>query len=43
MVQVAFAPEIENTLRNLLGLDILEHFDFGLLRGNRTGYIGRRE
>jgi Retroviral aspartyl protease len=42
-LEVAFAPDVENTLGNLLGLDILEHFDFGLSHGKRTGYIGRRE
>jgi hypothetical protein len=42
-VEVAFAPDVENTLGNLLGLDILAHFNFGLSHGNRTGYMGRRE
>ena len=28
---------------NLMGLDVLEHFDFALSHRQRTGYLGRVE
>jgi predicted aspartyl protease len=38
---VAFAPLQTTTVGNLLGLDILAHFDFGLSHRDRLGYLGR--
>jgi predicted aspartyl protease len=39
---IAFAPSHEIGVGNLLGLDLLAHFDFGLAHGERLGYLGRR-
>ena len=39
---VAFAAGIERTVGNLIGLDVLEHFDFALAHRDRLGYLGRR-
>jgi hypothetical protein len=41
--RIAFAPNVEATFGNLIGLDVLEHFDFALSHGQRTGYLGRSE
>ena len=38
---VAFIADIESQLGNLIGLDVLEHFDFALSHSQRTGYLGR--
>jgi hypothetical protein len=38
---VAFAPLQAIHVGNLLGLDLLEHFDFGLSHHQRLGYLGR--
>ncbi len=40
-VEAAFAPEVELTFGNLIGLDVLEHFDFALSHRERIGYLGR--
>ena len=40
-LDVAFAADVELTLGNLIGLDVLEHFDFGLSHRERLGYLGR--
>jgi hypothetical protein len=40
--EIAFAPDITLTLGNLVGLDVLEHFDFGLTHAGRIGYLSRR-
>ena len=41
MLEVAFAPIRGLGTGNLLGLDVLEHFDFGLSHRERIGYLGR--
>jgi predicted aspartyl protease len=41
-LEVAFAPEVELAHGNLIGLDVLEHFDFALAHADRLGYLGRR-
>jgi hypothetical protein len=33
---------VEQSHGNLLGLDVLEHFDFGLAHGDRLGFLTRR-
>jgi hypothetical protein len=40
-LDVAFAPRIAMTVGNLLGLDVLEAFNFGLSQGQRTGFLGK--
>ena len=40
---VAFAPLQAIQVGNLVGLDLLEHFDFGLSHRQRLGYLGRAE
>jgi hypothetical protein len=40
-IEVAFADGIESTVGNLIGLDVLSYFDFGLSHAHRTGYLGR--
>jgi predicted aspartyl protease len=42
-VMVAFAPQLGSTLGNLIGLDVLAHFDFGLSHASRLGYLGKQE
>jgi hypothetical protein len=42
-VEVALAPDVELGHGNLIGLDVLEHFDFGLAHRQRLGYLGRSE
>jgi hypothetical protein len=39
--EVAFAVDIELKAGNLIGLDVLSYFDFGLSHANRIGYLGR--
>jgi hypothetical protein len=41
-LEVAFAPDVELLHGNLIGLDVLEHFDFALAHADRLGYLGRR-
>lgn len=36
----AFAPGINDTVGNLIGLDVLSHFDLGLQHGLRRGSLG---
>jgi hypothetical protein len=43
VVEIGFVVGQTERLSNLLGLDVLSSFDFGLSHGNRTGYIGRRQ
>jgi hypothetical protein len=38
--EIAFAPNIESAFGNLLALDVLNFFDFGLSHANRIGYLG---
>jgi hypothetical protein len=38
---VAFATIDGLGVGNLIGLDVLEHFDFALSHSQRTGYLGR--
>jgi hypothetical protein len=38
---VAFAPIEGLGVGNLIGLDVLSHFDFGLSHRDRLGYLGR--
>ena len=40
-VEVAFAPDVEIVLRNLIGLDVLESFTLALTHRQRTGYLQR--
>ena len=40
-LEVAFAPDVEQMHGNLLGLDVLEHFEFGLSHIERLGYLNR--
>ena len=40
-IEVGFAPNIERSLGNLIGLDALEGFDFALSHARRTGYLSR--
>jgi hypothetical protein len=40
-IEVAFAPDVELIHGNLIGLDVLEHFDFGLSHHRRLDYLGR--
>jgi hypothetical protein len=40
-VTIAFSPRQSLILGNLIGLDVLEHFDFGLSHRDRLGYLGR--
>ena len=42
-LSIAFAQRQYLGLRNLIGLDVLEFFDFGLSHSARLGYIGRAE
>ncbi len=38
---IAFLPNLdESGLSNLIGLDVLAHFDFGLSHADRIGYFG---
>jgi hypothetical protein len=39
---IAFAEGIETSTGNLIGLDVLTYFDFGLSHFERLGYISRR-
>jgi predicted aspartyl protease len=39
--RVAFVRDQETALGNLLGLDVLSQFDFGLSHAQRLGYLGR--
>ena len=39
---LAFGEDIESGAGNLIGLDVLEHFDFALAHQDRLGYLGRR-
>jgi hypothetical protein len=41
-VEVGFAPDVDLGTGNLIGLDVLEHFDFALAHADRLGYLGRR-
>jgi hypothetical protein len=41
VLELRFVPGIEEQLGNLLGLDVLSFFDFGLSHANRVGYLGR--
>ena len=38
---VAFAPLQAIRVGNLIGLDVLEHFDLALSHRERLGYLGR--
>jgi predicted aspartyl protease len=38
---VAFVPDFAARLNNLIGRDVLEHFDFALAHSRRLGYLGR--
>lgn len=38
---VLFGETGQGRLGNLIGLDVLEHFDFGLSHAKRLGYLGR--
>jgi hypothetical protein len=38
---IAFAEGIERSTGNLIGLDVLEHFEFALAHRDRLGYLGR--
>lgn len=40
-VDVAFAPGVDGTSGNLLGRNVMEHFDFGLSHHDRFGYLRR--
>jgi hypothetical protein len=40
---VAFVPGFAERLNNLIGRDVLEHFDFALMHSQRLGYLGRAE
>jgi hypothetical protein len=39
---ITFAANLGPTVGNLIGLDVLEHFDFALAHRDRLGYLGRR-
>ena len=39
---LAFSEDVESGSGNLIGLDVLQHFDFGLAHRDRLGYLGRR-
>lgn len=39
-VSVVFAPGVEATCGNLIGLNVLQHFDFALQHSVRRGYLG---
>jgi hypothetical protein len=39
---LAFADNVESDAGNLIGLDVLEHFDFDFAHADRLGYLGRR-
>jgi hypothetical protein len=41
VLPVAFATGVQTEIGNLLGLDVLEYFDFGLSHVNRTIQLGR--
>jgi predicted aspartyl protease len=41
IVTVGFVPGIAEALGNLLGLDVLSSFDFGLSHSSHLGYLGR--
>jgi hypothetical protein len=41
--QVGFASHLDEIAGNLIGLDVLASFDFGLSHANRVGYLGRAE
>jgi hypothetical protein len=41
-LEVPFAPYVELLHGNLIGLDVLEHFDFALAHADRVGYLARR-
>jgi hypothetical protein len=38
---IAFGSASERSFGNLIGLDVLEHFDFALAHRERLGYLGR--
>jgi aspartyl protease len=38
-LEVAFASDVESIHGNLIGLDVLEHFGFGLSHNHRVGYL----
>lgn len=40
-LSIAFGDTGEARLGNLIGLDVLEHFDFALSHRQRLGYLGR--
>ena len=40
-IPVAFAPIRGLGIGNLIGLDVLSHFDFGISHSTLTGYLGR--
>jgi predicted aspartyl protease len=40
-LDVAFVVDIESSLGNLLGLDLLSEFDLGLSHKHRQGFLGR--
>ncbi len=39
---IAFAFGLRRSVGHLIGLDVLEHFDFALAHRDRLGYLGRR-
>jgi hypothetical protein len=41
ITDIAFAHDIERGFGNIIGLDVLQHFDFAISHGQRTGYLGR--
>ena len=41
VIPAAFAEGQAGSMGNLIGLDVLEHFDFGLSHADRLGYLGR--
>ena len=42
-LSIAFVPGLDERLDNLIGRDVLEHFDFALAHSQRLGYLGRAE
>jgi hypothetical protein len=40
---VAFVADFADRLNNLIGRDVLEHFDFALMHSQRLGYLGRAQ
>jgi len=41
VVEVGFVEALLQTAENIIGLDVLEHFEFGLSHSQRLGYLGR--